>query len=313
MNKAVFMDRDNTIIEDPGYLSDPGGVKLLPGVELAIKSLAQAGFKTVVCTNQSGVARGMLSEDDLQTIHAEVRRQLADKGAHLDAIYYCPYHPQGTVEEYTRESDLRKPKPGMLLQAEEEFDLDLSESWMVGDSARDIEAGQRAGCRTIRVRVTGETATTEREDDAVQADFTVRNLVEAARIVMRETDRTETWTAARPSAAVATAPQGHPSQPLEAVPQAAGKDDTATMNDSRVRMEILSHLRRLVRQSEQEEFSFLKLAGGIVQMLALLTLLVAILSILGTGDRVELATFWAIISVVLQVMALTFLSIQRNK
>jgi len=249
MNRAVFMDRDNTIIEDPGYLNDPDGVKLLPGVELAIKSLAQAGFKTVVCTNQSGVARGMLSEDDLQAIHAEVRRQLADKGAHLDGIYYCPYHPRGTVEEYAVESESRKPQPGMLLKAAEEFSLDLSESWMVGDSARDIEAGQRAGCRTIRVRVKGETAT-EREDDAVQADFTVRNLVEAARIVMRETDRTETWAAPRPSATVATAPKGQPSQPLEAVPGAPGEDDASPMSDSRVRMEILSHLRRLVRQSE---------------------------------------------------------------
>jgi len=313
MNKAVFMDRDNTIIEDPGYLSDPDGVKLLPGVELAIKSLAQAGFKNVVCTNQSGVARGMLSEDDLQAIHAEVRRQLADKGAHLDAIYYCPCHPQGTVEEYTCESDLRKPKPGMLLKAAEDLDLDLPESWMVGDSARDIEAGQRAGCRTIRVRVTGETSTTEREDDAVQADFTVRNLVEAARIVMRETDRTETWTAARPSAAVATAPAGHPTQPFETASRTPAADDAPVMDDSRVRMEILSNLRRFVNQSEQEEFSFLKLAGGIVQMLALLTLLVAVLYMLGSQAKIEFGIFWATISVVLQVMALTFFSIQRNK
>ncbi|MDP7288001.1 MAG: HAD family hydrolase, partial [Phycisphaerae bacterium] len=156
MSKAVFIDRDNTIIDDPGYISDPAAVKLLPGVELAIKSLAQTGFKNIVCTNQSGIARGMLTEEGLDSIHAELRRQLGDKGAHLDAIYYCPFHPQGTVEKYACESDLRKPKPGMLLKAAADLDLDLSECWMVGDSARDIEAGQRAGCRTIRVRTAGE-------------------------------------------------------------------------------------------------------------------------------------------------------------
>jgi len=318
MSKAVFIDRDNTIIEDPGYISDPAAVKLLPGVELAIKSLAQAGFKSVVCTNQSGVARGMLTEDDLESIHAEVRRQLADKGAHLDAIYYCPFHPQGTIDQYACDSDLRKPKPGMLLQAAEEFDLELAQCWMVGDSARDIEAGQRAGCRTIRVRVAGETSASSQRDDeeAAQADFTVRNLVEAARIIVRETDRTGTWEAVTPSAAVATAPpdsQGRSPEPTPRSPE-PGEGDDVPMDDSRVRMEILSHVRRLVRHSELEEFSFLKLAGGIVQMLALLTLLVGVLYFLGSGiSRIAVATFWAIISMALQVMALTFFTIQRNK
>jgi D,D-heptose 1,7-bisphosphate phosphatase len=317
MSKAVFMDRDNTIIEDPGYISDPDSVKLLPGVELAIKSLAQAGFKNIVCTNQSGVARGILTEDDLESIHAELRRQLADKNAHLDAIYYCPFHTQGTIEQYARESDLRKPKPGMLLKAAEEFDLELSQCWMVGDSARDIEAGQRAGCRTIRVRgaSSGETSTTDRDDETVQADYTVRNLVEAARIIVRETDQTDTWEAPTASAAVASAPPD-PQKPL---PQPTAvrwpeEGDGATMDGHRVRMEILSLLRRHVRRGEIEEFSFLKLAGGIVQMLALLTLVISVLYFLGRGpDKISMATLWAVISVALQVMSLTFFTIQRNK
>ncbi|MCP4375999.1 MAG: HAD family hydrolase [bacterium] len=316
MSKAVFMDRDNTIIEDPGYISDPDSVKLLPGVELAIKSLAQAGFKNIVCTNQSGVARGILTEVDLESIHAELRRQLADKGAHLDAIYYCPFHPQGTVEEYACESDLRKPKPGMLLKAAEDLDLELSQCWMVGDSPRDIEAGQRAGCRTIRVRVAGETSSTDRDDESVHADYTVRNLVEAARIIARETDRTGTWETPTPSAAVASV-QPDPQKPLPqpTTPKKSSEEgDDATTNDQRVRMEILSLLRRLVRREEVEEFSFLKLAGGIVQMLALLTLLISVLCFLGRGpDKISVATLWAIISVALQVMSLTFFTIQRNK
>ncbi len=185
-NKAIFLDRDNTVIEDPGYLSDPDAVKLLPGVELALKSLSQAGYKLVVVTNQSGVARGLITEDGLQRIHAEVRRQLAEHGVHLDAIEYCPYHPEGTVEQYAKDSELRKPRPGMLLKAAAELDIDLHRSWMIGDSGRDIEAGQRAGCRTIRIRGRETHQPGEQEDEDVQPDFTARNLVDAARLVARE-------------------------------------------------------------------------------------------------------------------------------
>jgi D-glycero-D-manno-heptose 1,7-bisphosphate phosphatase len=319
MNKAVFIDRDNTIIDDPGYISDPDSVKLLPGVELAIKSLAQAGFKNVVCTNQSGVARGMLTEDDLQSIHAELRRQLADKGARLDAIYYCPFHPQGTIDKYACDSELRKPKPGMLLQGAEELGVDLAQSWMVGDSSRDVEAGQRAGCRTIRVRTAGETSqTTDRDEEGVQADFTVRNLVEAARIIVREADRTETWETPTPAAAIATAPPESAGASPEPEPKPKvveePKSEEAPVDDSRVRLEILSHVRRIARVNELEEFSFLKLAGGIVQMLALLTLLIAVLYVLGKQpDKFTVSTFWAVISVSLQTMSLTFFTIQRNK
>jgi len=312
MNRAVFVDRDNTLIEDLGYISDPAAVKLLPGVELAVKSLAQAGYKIVVCTNQSGIARGMLTEEALGKIHGEMRRQLADKGAHLDAIYYCPYHPEGTVEAYAKESSLRKPQPGMLLAAADEIGLDLSRSWMVGDSPRDMGAGQRAGCRTIRVRVGAETVPAEGEDEDVQADFTVRNLVEAARVILRETDRTATWGAARPAAAVATAPAGAENRTgrAEAPPPAR---EPVSMSDQQIRMEILSHVRQLVRHGEQEEFSFLKLVGGIVQMLALLTLLLAVVKIIGAEAKVDQASFWALVTIALQGMSLTCFSIQRNK
>lgn len=312
MNRAVFVDRDNTLIEDLGYISDPGAVRLLPGVELAVKSLAQAGYKIVVCTNQSGIARGMLTEDALEKIHGEMRRQLADKGAHLDAIYYCPYHPEGTVEAYAKESSLRKPQPGMLLAAADELGLDLSQSWMVGDSPRDMGAGQRAGCRTIRVRVVGDTAPAEGEDEDVQADFTVRNLVEAARVILRETDRTATWGAARPAAAVATAPAGDDDRTGRAEAPSPARVPVG-MSDQQIRMEILSHVRQLVRHGEQEEFSFLKLVGGIVQMLALLTLLLAVVKIIGAEAKVDEASFWALITIALQGMSLTCFSIQRNK
>jgi D-glycero-D-manno-heptose 1,7-bisphosphate phosphatase len=198
-DKAIFVDRDNTLIEDPGYISDPSVVKLLPGVEQAIKSLQAAGYKIVVVTNQSGIARGLLTEEMLEKIHDELRRQLAANEAYLDAIYYCPFHPEGTVEGFAMESELRKPSPGMLLKAAKEMDLDLAGSWMVGDSPRDIEAGQRASCRTIRVRIRAAVPSQiDQEDEDVQADFTVRNLAEAARIILQRDQR-----------------PGEPSQPSE--------------------------------------------------------------------------------------------------
>ena len=178
--KAVFLDRDGTIIEDREYLGTPSGVAMLAGVELAIKSLKQAGYVLVVVSNQSGVARGMFTAEDVQLVNAELQRQLEQRGAGLDAYYFCPYHPEGRVPEYAQESDLRKPKPGMLLQAAEDLDIDLSASWMVGDSARDVEAGRAAGCRTVWVR-TGK----DQSAEGLEADHLARNLVEAARLIMR--------------------------------------------------------------------------------------------------------------------------------
>lgn len=183
--RAVFLDRDHTIIGDPGYLDDPGAVALLPGVDGAIRSLAEAGYKIVVVTNQSGVARGLISEETLDNIHREMCRRLEAAQAHVDAVYYCPYHPDGTIEKYAIDSELRKPQPGMLLQAAREMDLDLAASWMVGDSSRDVEAGQRAGCQTIRLRTPYRLPAGEAMDDDVQADFSVRTLPEAARLILR--------------------------------------------------------------------------------------------------------------------------------
>jgi D-glycero-D-manno-heptose 1,7-bisphosphate phosphatase len=150
-HKAVFLDRDNTLIEDPGYISNPAQVKLLPGTAASLTQLRKMDFKTIVVSNQSGVARGIFTEEALAQIHHQLEKLLADEGAYLDAIYYCPFHPDGTVAKYKMESPLRKPSPGMILKAAQEHSIDLSESWMIGDSYRDIEAGKRAGCKTILI------------------------------------------------------------------------------------------------------------------------------------------------------------------
>jgi len=306
-SKAVFVDRDRTLMEDPGYISDPSAVKLLPGVELAIKSFQQAGFKTVVVTNQSGVARGLLTEETLEKIHAELRRQLAEKGAHLDAIYYCPYHPEGTVDNYAVDSDLRKPKPGMLLKAAKELDIDLRASWMVGDSPRDIEAGQRAGCRTVRVRTRSQPAGTQEEHEAVQADYTVRNLVDAAKVILRPA------LAAGP-AALADDETGVTGEELsaEAAAAAVPPAGTATTDDVDLHREILRHVRRPADAARGDRFSLTRLFGAIVQVLAILTLLLVFWTML-TDAPIQQAILWAMIAVMLQVMALTFFLMHRTK
>ena len=150
-DKAIFFDRDDTLIEDPGYISNPEQVKLLTGVPRALIELKALGYKLVVVTNQSAVARGIITEKVLGDIHKRLEQLLAEENAFLDGIYYCPYHPKGVVKKYRQESEFRKPNPGMLLKAAEEMDLDLDQSWCVGNSSSDIEAGLRAGCKTILI------------------------------------------------------------------------------------------------------------------------------------------------------------------
>ena len=147
---AVFLDRDGTLIEHVPYLSDPALVRLLPGAAEAIKKLRRAGFAVILVTNQSAIDRGMLTEDRLDQIHTEMRRQLAACGATIDGIYYCPVAPGGDDRSVVEHPD-RKPGPGMLLRAAADLKLDLAASWMVGDLISDVFAGLNAGCRSILV------------------------------------------------------------------------------------------------------------------------------------------------------------------
>lgn len=150
-DKAIFLDRDGTLIEDPGYLNDPEQVKLLEGVAEALAELRTMGYKLIVVSNQSAVARGLVTEKVLDEIHNRLNQLLAARQVHLDRIYYCPYHPDGVIGKYRKDSDLRKPNPGMLLTAADEMGIDLSDSWLIGNSTSDIEAGLRAGCKTILI------------------------------------------------------------------------------------------------------------------------------------------------------------------
>lgn len=159
MTKAVFLDRDGTINEiiyyhDLGIIDSPFTAeqfKLLPGVGEAIKILNQNGFKVIIASNQPGIAKGHFSMDIFEEIKEKMRTELAKYGARLDVEYYCLHHPEAKNEEYKKNCECRKPKPGLLLKAAKDLNINLAESWMVGDSLTDIEAGKRAGCKTILI------------------------------------------------------------------------------------------------------------------------------------------------------------------
>ena len=149
---AVFLDRDGTINEEVGYLDRLEKLRLIPGSAGAIRRLNAAGFKTVVVTNQAGIARGFFDEPFLTTLHARLDELLRAEGAFLDGFYICPHHATEGQGAYLRACDCRKPAPGLLLRAVKELRLDPRRSFMVGDTLKDVEAGVRAGVRTILVR-----------------------------------------------------------------------------------------------------------------------------------------------------------------
>jgi D-glycero-D-manno-heptose 1,7-bisphosphate phosphatase len=152
MNKAVFLDRDGTINEEVGYLTDLSMLRLIPGASSAIKRLNESGFKVVVVTNQSGVARGYFTESFVQETHERILQMLYDAGAHVDGIYYCPHHPTTGNPLYTMVCDCRKPGTGLIDRAARDLTIDTSISYVVGDRWSDVELGQRAGAHTVLVR-----------------------------------------------------------------------------------------------------------------------------------------------------------------
>lgn len=153
--KAIFLDRDGTINKYVGFLQCEEQFELLEGVSDAIRKINQSGYLAVVVTNQPVIARGEVTYDGLQLIHNKMETLLGKDGAYLDAIYYCPHHPdsgfEGEVKELKIDCDCRKPKPGMLLQAAKDFNIDLNQSWMIGDSKNDVLAGKNAGCKTALI------------------------------------------------------------------------------------------------------------------------------------------------------------------
>jgi D-glycero-D-manno-heptose 1,7-bisphosphate phosphatase len=319
---AVFLDRDGTIIEDPGYLNHPDQVKLLAGASEAIRDLQQLGFRTVVVSNQSGVARGILTEEMLEQIHDRLRSLLASQGASLDGIYYCPYHPEGVIPKYRRDSDWRKPKPGMLLAAAQEMDLDLAASWMIGNNQSDIDAGRSAGCRTILVNP----MRAGHPKGGGRPDYTAVNIKEAVNMIKRFRRTERVSSSVENSIPDQDSMEHHDysvtqleAEQLAAEPpqaEAGPEPDEIEAGDPDTRqllMEILEQLKRMQKADVFREVSIMRVLAGLVQAFVPFCLLITVWFLQSSEPQYN-HVFTALgIGAVLQVMALTFYIMQSRR
>jgi D-glycero-D-manno-heptose 1,7-bisphosphate phosphatase len=195
MAKAVFLDRDGTINEmiyypEHGIVDSPftaGQFRLLPRTAEAIKRFQEMGFKVIVISNQPGIAKGHFSTEVFEETREQMRRELAREGAAVDGEFYCLHHPEAKVARYKAVCDCRKPKPGLLIEAAETLGIDLMKSWMIGDGLTDIEAGGKAGCRTILLgRINSGLLCQLMEQTGARPDFVAADLYDAVRIVGAE-------------------------------------------------------------------------------------------------------------------------------
>lgn len=291
-NKAVFLDRDGTLIEDRGYISDPEDVALLPGCVESIRRLADAGYLIVVVSNQSGIARGLFDEETLDEVHARFEELLAEEDVGIDGAYYCPYldGPDAKVKAYRRDSELRKPKPGMLLQAARELNIDLKRSWMIGDSPRDMEAGRLAHCTSILL-CDDPDAMPETPGDAVHVAST---LLEAADVILGPSK----------SSAKVTTPSNRAEPPEPRRAPGAGGDESV-----RLLGEIRDLLQRAHRMRRQDDFSILRLFAALLQMFAIVSAVWGASALL--DERADMATARFMMACFLQLGSIAAFAVDR--
>ncbi len=335
-DKAIFLDRDDTLIEDPGYINDPEQVKLLDGVPEALIQLNNLGYKLIIVTNQSAVAHGIVTEKVLGEIHDRLKELLADKNAFLDEIYYCPYHPEGVVAKYRKESNSRKPSPGMLLQAADEMDIDLGQSWCIGNSSRDIEAGLRAGCKTILIDMPPshqKQSASSMSLAGVNPDYRAVNIKEAVNIIkkhLRSSSEQQKETQQIPASQIEPAPQTADTPEQSEVPQTVSEfqepeiqtakppeqqpeSEIPTDKTQELLSSILGQLKSMQRTEMFGEFSLMRLLAGIVQIVVLFCLLVTVWFLM-SPDRQDNLVFIALgFAIVFQLMTLTFYIMQGKK
>lgn len=185
---AIFLDRDGTLIEEVGYLQRLEDIQIYPEAFEAVAKINQSGARAIVITNQSAVARGLISEEDVEQVHQLIADAFRQKNARIDAFYHCPHHPTEGTGAHTRACDCRKPQPGLLLRAAQDLQLNLSASHMIGDKLRDVEAGHRAGCRSILVK-TGygqKEASHSLDDPLQQPDHVSLNVLEAVNWILEQ-------------------------------------------------------------------------------------------------------------------------------
>jgi D-glycero-D-manno-heptose 1,7-bisphosphate phosphatase len=185
MTRAVFLDRDGTLIEESGYLDRLDRVAFFPFTTDGVRLLNRAGLTVVVVTNQSGVARGFIEEAFIGEAHDFIAERLAAGGARIDAFYYCPHHPDGVLEPYRQRCECRKPRPGLLRRAAADLNLDLEHSFTVGDRWQDVDAGKAVGAQTALVRTGYGRVTEALPHTGSAADVVTDNLMEAVSWILR--------------------------------------------------------------------------------------------------------------------------------
>jgi D,D-heptose 1,7-bisphosphate phosphatase len=294
---AVFFDRDNTLIVCDGYLGDPSKVVLIDGAAEAIARARRLGYAIVVFSNQSGVARGMFTEDDVHAVNSRLDELLADSNpaAVIDRHEFCPFHPDGLVDQYRQESALRKPAPGMILQAMEKLALDLSRSWVIGDAPRDIEAGKAAGCRTILFHHPDIPASpAQKSDTTVLPDHFVESLKDAVNIIEKTPDL-----------------ESEPVEDESPPPLPAIAVDLSKLE--KLLGDVLEELRKPNPQAvvDQEispprRFSISKMFAGMMQMLALAILAVAFWAQAASREM------WMLLAIMVQLFTIALLIMDRQ-
>lgn len=178
--RAIFLDRDGTLVHARHYPTRPADLVLYNDLGPVLRRLQQAGFHLIVVTNQAGIARGKFTEDDLRMMHQHLAAELAAQGVTIADFYHCPHHIDGIIPALAIACECRKPQPGMVVRAAAEHDLDLARSWFVGDILDDIEAGRRAGCRTVLVDLGTESSP---QADLRQPHFVARATLHALHII----------------------------------------------------------------------------------------------------------------------------------
>jgi len=184
----VFLDRDGTIIEERGYLNHPDALELIEGAAEAVALLNRSGLKTIVVSNQSGVARGYFPESLVARVHGKMVALFNEKGARLDAIYYCPHHPCAGEPPYRKDCECRKPGIGMIDRAAREYSIDVSRSYLVGDKMSDVQTAVNAGCKAILVMTGYGKGEWEfnRERLKRAPDYLAADVIEAARWIIKD-------------------------------------------------------------------------------------------------------------------------------
>lgn len=281
MQPAVFLDRDNTLIDNGGDLGDPAQVRLLDGVAAGLKALRQAGFGLVVVTNQAGVARGKFTEQDVDAVNQRIATLVDDQARStrlIDRFYYCPYHPEATLAKYKRDHPWRKPHPGMILQAARDMSLDLSQSWMIGDQERDVMAARSAGCRIVLV--TQDAGLIQRtKPTEVAATF-----LEAAQCILRQPPH-------RSGLA-----QNNASQPVQPPPRS---QDLSSVG--RVVSELIEEIRS--DRLRRSDFTILRMVAVICQLLAVLLALLGLLQL----NNIDMFAKWMIGAGLVQLFTIALL------